>query len=199
MPKIEKQKIIIELEIPDLVHESTIIKRKAIFYSLNYNQHEEYVVVTWIVKHYAKNDDDSYGEYLIQYIPDKKKETIADNTVNVDATTGEIIEDLEQYRETITISGETIPEHQVADMEVVLVVNEDGSTTEEERQKVDENGNLLFITIPEYTPTFEESVIFIDYCGQYEWFNNLGEYADVNVHGLIRTYGAQVDWFLNLK
>ena len=199
MPKVTLPKTIIEIDIPDLVNGDTIIKRKAFFHSLNYNQIKEFVTVTWLVKHYAKNEDGTYGSYLGQFIPDKYKETVADDTTTVNAETGQIIEDLEQYRETITVAGETIPEHQVPDMEVVTVINENGDLIEEERQKVDENGNPIFITIPEFTPMIEQSIITIPYCGQYEWFNYVGENVDVNVHNMIRAYGQQVNWFENLK
>lgn len=199
MPKVTLPKTIIEIEIPDLVDGNTTIKRKAIFHSLNYNQIKEFVTVTWLVKHYAKNQDDTYGNYLGQFVPDKYKETIADDTTIVNAETGEIIYDLEQYRETIMVSGDTIPSYQMPDMEVVTVVNENGEIIEEERQKVDENGNLMFITVPEYTPLIEQTIITVPYCGQYEWFNYIGETTPVVVHDMIRSYGSQVNWFENLK
>jgi len=33
-----------------------------------------------------------------------------------------------------------------------------------------------------------------DYIGQYDWFNNVAETQQVNVHAMIRQYGLQADW-----
>lgn len=199
MPKVTLKQPQIVIEIPDLVMGNTTIKRKAFFHSLNYNQEKEFLVVTWIVKHYAKLPDNSYGEYLGQFVPDKIRESLADDTTIVNAQTGEIITDLEQYREIVLVDGETIPEHQVPEMEVVSVVNELGEIVEEEIQKVDENGNPIFITIPEYTPQIEQSIITIPYCGQYEWFSYVGENVNVKINEMIRNYGMQTDWFEKLN
>lgn len=191
MPKVSIKQPQIVIEIPDLQIGETIFKRKAFFFDLKYNQDKEFLIVAWTVKHYAKNPDNSYGEYLGQFVPDKIRESIADDTTIVHAETGEIITDLEQYKEIILVDGETIPEHQVPDMEIV-----DGV----EQQKVDAEGNPVFITVPAHTPQVEQIVDNSPpYCGQYEWFTYVGEYVDVKINDMIRQYGLQTNWFEKLK
>jgi hypothetical protein len=192
----------IVLEIPDIVLSNTIIKRKAKMLTLNYNQPYKTVSVAWEIQHYA-DDNGQYGEYIGVQVGDKLKETIADNTTIVNAATGEIITDLDQYKEIITISGETVPAYSYPQttIEIQQVVNENGELVEIEVEVpvLDENGNPVMIEVPEYTPTTQEAVYTIDWMGQYDWFNKIGETTPVIVHDLIRQYGQQADWFTNIK
>ena len=93
MPYIPYTPVDIVLEIPDIVLANTIIKRKAKMLTLIYNQPYQTVTVAWQVQHYADNNG-AYGEYIGAQVPDKLKETIADNTTTVDAATGDIVTDL---------------------------------------------------------------------------------------------------------
>lgn len=145
MPLIQPEKIRITLEIPDLVIDNTIIKRKAYMHTLIYNQEYNSLSVSWLVKHFSNNNG-SYGEYIGSTIADKSKETIADMTTIVKYPSGEIIEE------------------------------QDYSLYQ------DENG--------EWT---------INVMYQYDFFNQIGENIDVNIHNLVRSYGMQTDWFYNLK
>lgn len=104
MPLINPEDIRIILEIPDLVIDNTIIKRKAYMFLLGYNQEYQSLYVSWLVKHYSNNNGD-YGEYLGSKISDKLKETIADMSVIVKYPSGEIIEP-ENYSEYQDESGE---------------------------------------------------------------------------------------------
>ena len=145
MALIQPEKIRIILEIPDLVIDNTIIKRKAYMLTLIYNQEYNSLCVSWIVKHYSNNNGE-YGEYLGNKVPDKLKETIADLSVIVKYPSGEIIEE------------------------------QDYSLYQ------DENGDWT-----------------INVMYQYDFFNQIGENVDVNIHNLVRSYGMQADWFYNLK
>lgn len=97
------------LDIPDLVYNDTIIKRKAEVFNLVYNLSNKFVSVTFLIKHYSNNND-AYGDYLPS-IPDKLKEIVADNTIIVDSSTGQIIKDVNQYQDengswTIDVIGQ---------------------------------------------------------------------------------------------
>ena len=92
MALIQPEKMRIILEIPDLVIDNTVIKRKAYMFTLIYNQEYNSLCVSWVVKHYSNNNGE-YGEYLGNNVPDKLKETIADLSVIVKYPSGEIIEE----------------------------------------------------------------------------------------------------------
>lgn len=79
------------LDIPDIIIGETTIKRTATCFKMNYVLGGKMVVLTWIVKHYAKNPDGTKGDYL-QFIGDWAKESIADNTSMCDVTNGHPIE-----------------------------------------------------------------------------------------------------------
>ena len=192
----------IVLEIPDIVLANTIIKRKAKMLTLIYNQPYKTVTVAWQIQHYADNNG-AYGEYIGAQVADKLKETIADNTTIVNAATGEIITDIEQYKEIVTIDGTPIPETTIPQTttETQQVVDENGNITEIEVEVplLDENGNQVMVTIPAFTPTTQELQYTVDWMGQYDWFNMIGETTPVIVHDMIRQYGNQADWFTNIK
>lgn len=76
----------IEIEIPSIEIDQTIIKRKAKFFSLIYNRESKEVALAWIVKHYAATAN-GYGEYL-SFINDWGKTSVADNTTMCDVTNG---------------------------------------------------------------------------------------------------------------
>jgi len=79
----------IEIEIPDIVIDETIIKRKAKCFSLVYNRNSQEVALAWTVKHYAATAT-GYGEYL-SFIPDWGLTSVADNTTMCDVTNGKPI------------------------------------------------------------------------------------------------------------
>ena len=81
------------LEMPDIVVDSTVLKRKAKLFSLVYNTAEKFVTLSWVVTTYAANDDGSYGNELSQFIPPYKREQIANNNVLVDPATGVPVEE----------------------------------------------------------------------------------------------------------
>ena len=126
---IQPEKIRIILEIPDLVIDNTIIKRKAYMHTLTYNQEYNSLSVNWLVKHFSNNNG-SYGEYIGSTIADKSKETIADMTTIVKYPSGEIIEeqDYPLYQEngellTLNRDGEgNMPDWRLE--EVVLIFND---------------------------------------------------------------------------
>lgn len=91
MARIEYNAITITLDIPDVVINDTIIKRKAELFTLTYNQTAKALSLNWIVKHYS-NDNGAYGEYIPYLIANKSKESVADNLVIVNANTGEILQ-----------------------------------------------------------------------------------------------------------
>jgi hypothetical protein len=82
----------IQISIPDFISGETVIKRTATLFTLVYNQAAGALVLTWIVKHFAKNEDNTAGEYLGGTIPDWSKESLADNTSMCDVTNGHPIE-----------------------------------------------------------------------------------------------------------
>lgn len=76
----------IEIEIPSISIEQTLIKRKAKLFSLIYNKNSKEVAVSWTVKHYAATAV-GYGEYL-SFIPDWSLTSVADNTTMCNVTNG---------------------------------------------------------------------------------------------------------------
>lgn len=79
------------IDIPDIQIGGTVIKRDATLFNMNYHPEKKRVVLQWIVKHYAKNEDGTKGDYL-SFIKDWVKESIADNTSMCDITNGHPIE-----------------------------------------------------------------------------------------------------------
>ena len=80
----------IVLEIPDVVINETILKRKASLFTMTYNIGKQYVALAWEISYYATKEDGTYGE-PITFIPAYTKESVADNTVKVDST-GQILQ-----------------------------------------------------------------------------------------------------------
>ena len=80
----------IVLDIPDVVINETILKRKASLFTMTYNISKQYVALAWEVTYYSAKDDGSYGDE-ISFIPKYTKESVADNTVKVDST-GQILQ-----------------------------------------------------------------------------------------------------------
>jgi len=107
MPQYEYTPIRLEIDIPDLVINDTIIKRKIQLFTMIYNQQSKYLVLNWVIKHFA-DDDGKYGEYLINIIPDKTRESIADNTTLVNSQTGEFIymDENNEYPEDVYYMGQ---------------------------------------------------------------------------------------------
>jgi len=87
--RIETNPQAIELNIPDVVIDSTILKRKAKLFTMIYNQNSKSLTLNWTVSFFA-NDGGNYGEPL-SFIPSYSKESIADNTTAVNPATGQII------------------------------------------------------------------------------------------------------------
>jgi len=94
------------LEIPDIVVDSTVLKRKAKLFALVYNTTEKFVTLSWVITTYAANEDGSYGNELSQFIPPYKREQIATNNIPVNPLTGVPI-DPELIQPTITINPVT--------------------------------------------------------------------------------------------
>jgi hypothetical protein len=80
----------IEIDIPSIEIDNTLIKRKAHFFALIYNRKSKEVSLSWDVKHYAATAT-GYGEYL-SFIPDWSKTSLADNTTMCDVSNGFPIE-----------------------------------------------------------------------------------------------------------
>lgn len=75
----------IVLEIPDVVIDGTVLKRKASLFTMTYNLAKQYVALSWEVSYWSANLDSTYGEELT-FIPKYSKENVADNTTKVDST-----------------------------------------------------------------------------------------------------------------
>lgn len=75
----------IVLEIPDVVIDGTVLKRKASLFTMTYNLAKQYVALSWEVSYWSSNPDSTYGEELV-FIPKYTKENVADNTTKVDST-----------------------------------------------------------------------------------------------------------------
>ena len=122
----------IEIQIPDIVINSSVLKRKAKLFTMTYNQQAKYVALNWIVSYYSDSSG-YYGQPIsINGVSNYSKETVANNTVMVNPTTGAFV-----YK------------------------NEEGDYP-------------------------------IGSIGQYDFFWRISEYNEVNVHNLIRSYGAAV-------
>lgn len=78
------------MNIPDTSFGETVIKRKARLLSMIYNVNDSTLTLVWNIQHYADSAD-TYGQYLIGFIPDKVKQTRADNTVMVNSSTGAFV------------------------------------------------------------------------------------------------------------
>lgn len=122
------------IEIPDVVIDGTILKRKAELNTMTYNQSTQSLVLSWIVSYFADNNGAYGDEIAIKGLAKYRHEQIANDTVMVNPTTGAFYEK-----------------------------GEDG-------------------TYPS------------DAVGQYTFFYNLAENANINVHDLIRAYGAVATW-----
>ena len=110
MPQLPTNPIDIVLEIPDVVIDATTLKRKAVVHSMIYNLSAKMVSVSWIVKHFAKNADGTYGDDLSAIIPPYTREQIATNQVPVNPVTGFPL-DPEYIKPTIVtdpITGEVL-------------------------------------------------------------------------------------------
>lgn len=84
MPLTTIPAIDIEIDIPDLiVNEQLSLKRKAKLFTMTYNQHLKYLVLTWLVTYPDLVDVSGISSY--------SKESIADNTTMVDVNTGTIL------------------------------------------------------------------------------------------------------------
>ena len=75
----------IVLDIPDVVIDGTVLKRKASLFTMTYNISKLYVSLAWEVEYWSAKEDGSYGE-PISFIPKYTKESVADNTTKVDST-----------------------------------------------------------------------------------------------------------------
>lgn len=159
------------IDIPDLVVNDTIIKRKAKLFTMTYNQDAKYLALTWVISSFSDMNGE-YGGYLGSVIPDYSHNSIADNTVAVNPATGEII-----FPVTTTI---TTPVTTTVTNQIITQ---------------DENGNdvVSYITqdVTENVTTTTTDYA-MDYMGQYDWFNMLAEAQPIQVHGMIRQYGAMV-------
>lgn len=120
----------IKINISDVVINQTKIKRKAELHTMIYNQANKALVLTWKVSYFADSSG-FFGQPInINGISSYSKESIANNTVMVNPTTGAIV------------------------------------------------------------PDSTEGAI-----GQYDFFYSLAENQNINVHDLIRAYGAAVaEW-----
>lgn len=92
MPQLQTNPVDIILDIPDVTIDATTIKRKAKLFALIYNMSTKQVSISWVVTHYAKNADNTYGDDLSNIIPNYTKEQIATNDVPVNPTTGHPID-----------------------------------------------------------------------------------------------------------
>ena len=74
----------IVIEIPDVIIQGTILKRKASLYTMTYNIAKQYVALSWEISYYAYTLNGNYGNE-ITFIPKYTKENVADNTTKVDS------------------------------------------------------------------------------------------------------------------
>lgn len=79
----------IELEIPDINIDDTIIKRKAFLISLEYHNQGKFVLLNWKIKHYANNNG-TYGN-LLEFIADRGMVLTADDSTMVNSQTGAFV------------------------------------------------------------------------------------------------------------
>lgn len=94
MAKIEYTPVDITLDIPDVIVDGTILKRKASLFTMTYNLGKQYVALSWEVSYWSANPDSTYGEELV-FIPKYTKENVADNTTKVDSTGTIVLPDAE--------------------------------------------------------------------------------------------------------
>ena len=122
----------ISINISDTVINNTIIKRKADLFTMVYNIDAKFLSLTWKVKHYSDSlvinnghDTSYYGQYLGGLIPDKIKETIADNNSFVNANTGDFVFPDEQgnFPTNIPVMGQYDYFNYVAE-HVPIIVND---------------------------------------------------------------------------
>jgi hypothetical protein len=120
----------ISIEIPDVSIHNTNFKRKAELFTMTYNQAHKYLALSWVITYYADSSG-HYGQPIdLNGISSYTKESIANNTVKVNPSTGAIVAD--------------------------------------------------------GTPGA---------VGQYDFFYSMAEEMEINVHDLIRAYGAAVaEW-----
>jgi hypothetical protein len=76
------------LEIPDIVVDATVLKRKAKLEALTYNMNEKYVLLSWIIITYSANPDGTYGDDLSAIVPRGTREQFGNNNVLVNPVTG---------------------------------------------------------------------------------------------------------------
>ena len=74
----------IVLEIPDVIVDGTVLKRKASLFTMTYNLTKQYVALSWEISYWSANPDSTYGEELT-FIPKYTRENVADNTTKVDS------------------------------------------------------------------------------------------------------------------
>lgn len=106
MPQLQTNPVDIILEITDVTIDATTLKRKAKLHALIYNMSTKQVSISWVVTHYAKNADNTYGDDLSKIIPNYTKEQIATNDVAVNPITGFPL-DPESIQPTIFTNSET--------------------------------------------------------------------------------------------
>lgn len=120
----------IKINIADIETNGTVLKRKAELFSMVYNQAFKVLILNWDVYYYSDSSG-HYGQPIkINGITSYRKESVANNSVKVNPSTGAIVPD----------------------------------------------GTAGAV-------------------GQYDFFYYLAENKDINVHDLIRAYGAAVaEW-----
>ena len=85
------------IEIPDVIVDGTVLKRKASLFTMTYNIGRQYVALNWEVSYWAAKEDSTYGLELT-FIPKYTKENLADNTTNVAENVPVIVNDvIRQY------------------------------------------------------------------------------------------------------
>lgn len=112
----------IVLDVPDLVKGETVIKRDASLLSMIYNTHDSTLTLVWNIRHYADTSD-GYGLYLGTIIPDKIKQTVADNNVMVNTHTGQFVypDSSGQYPQNIPYIGQYNFFQRLAQYQPILV------------------------------------------------------------------------------
>jgi hypothetical protein len=76
------------IEIPDIVVDTTVLKRKAKLESLVYNMDRKEISISWIIITYSANPDGTYGEDLSAIVPRGTREQFGNNNVLVNPVTG---------------------------------------------------------------------------------------------------------------
>lgn len=88
--RINYNPVAIVINIPNVVVNTTTLKRTATLFTMTYNQQSQSLSLNWTIKFYADSLG-SYGAYLGNVIPNYSKEIIANNTVFVNPKTGAIL------------------------------------------------------------------------------------------------------------